>query len=87
MPGKMPTASNPRSVSRPAQGNNSRVLSKPARPAYLSGVVSDSAAAGTTGPNPKRVSRGSVSRPSPLPKWRPTAQAAPRRVSNPKTIA
>jgi hypothetical protein len=38
-----------------------------------------------TPPNatPKVVSKGSVSRPKPLPKWRPQAQPAPRRVSQP----
>ena len=37
-------------------------------------------------PAPKVVSAGTVSKPK-TPKWRPKAQPAPRRVSNPRTIA
>lgn len=70
--------SNGRKMSRPAQGNNSRPVPT-AAPAYRSGVVSSTSAAGTTGPDPKVVKVGSVSKPKPLPKWRPKVQAAPRR--------
>jgi hypothetical protein len=60
--------------SRPAQGNNSKPT-KPARPAYASEAA------------PSVVSVGSVSRPSAPPKWRPKPQSAPRRVTNPQTVA
>lgn len=61
-------------ASRPAQGNNSKPT-RPARPQYRKEAT------------PKVVSSGTASRPKPLPKWRPVAQPAPRRVSNPQTVA
>jgi hypothetical protein len=63
-------------ASRPAQGNNSKPT-KPGRPRLAPKFPSAL----------KRVSIGSVSRPKALPKWAPKAQPAPRKVSNPRTIA
>lgn len=56
-------------ASRPAQGNNSNKLRKPAGPAY------------SNQPGPGRVSTGSVSKPSPLPRPRYKNQPAPTKVS------
>lgn len=51
--------------SRPAQGDNSRP-GKPAAPAYAVDIA------------PSVVSRGSVSLPKPLPKWKPITQVPDR---------
>jgi hypothetical protein len=58
---------NTRTLSRPAQGNNST----PVKPPRLS-FESDSGALGPV------VGRGTVSRPTPLKRWSPKAQSAPK---------
>jgi hypothetical protein len=70
MPGDMPTATNGRKVSRPAQGKNSLPVPA-ARPRY---------GQDPTGPTLRRASIGKVSKPSPGPGPRYSVQPAPRRV-------
>lgn len=69
MPGKMPTASNPRSVGRPAQGNNR-------------GFREDPQWSPKAQPAPVKVSTGSVSKPKSTGRWAPKPQPAPGRINN-----